>query len=55
MINSALLGHFLSFTLICKLTGLGIISRETAAEVFDDTLLLLEQFARASPENKEDF
>ena len=53
--DSALIGHLLSFTLITKLAGLGIISRDNAAEIFDDALLLLEEHQARFPENETAF
>ncbi|HEV2098914.1 MAG TPA: hypothetical protein VGR45_08295 [Stellaceae bacterium] len=49
--DSALIGHLISFSLLTTLMRRGIISRQDASELLDETLLMLEQQQSGFPEH----
>jgi hypothetical protein len=54
-IDSALIGHLISISLLATLVSRGVISRSDAAEILDDSLLHLEEWQTAFPAHQKAF
>jgi polyhydroxyalkanoate synthesis regulator phasin len=54
-VDSALIGHLISFSLLSKLVGKGLLSTREAIDLVDESLHQLEEFQSSFPEHEKAF